>query len=198
MFDVGCYAYYLAPAVGASITDALADWVFVREVAARRRLADDDDFGRVLVVAFVKFAPRDDPHAHRAEIVRAYGAVPRHGPLIGLGRGTAFDHEIGVGVVARERKRRNRAGRLHARQRPDALQKLAEKRGDLITLGIDRLRQRYDGGQYVARVETGIDSLKPDEASDQQPRADEQHQRQRGLGDHQRAERAAAAPRGMQ
>src|SRR6266511_4551340 len=198
MLYVGRYADNLAPAVRASIADALADRVFIREVAARRRLADDDDFGRVLVIAFGELASRDEPHAHRAEIVLADGAVPRHGPLIGLRRGTAFDYEIGVGVGAGERERRNRGGRLHARQRPDALQKLAVKRGDLITFGIHRLRQRYDGGQYVARVEAGVNALKPDEAFDQQPRADEQRQSQRGLGNHQRVERAASAPRDLQ
>src|SRR5262245_31387608 len=174
MLYVGRYADNLAPAVRAPISDALADRVFVREVAARRRLADDDDFGRVLVIAFGELASRDEPHAHRAEIVGAYGADPGHRLLIRPWHGTALDQKPGVGVGARERKRRNRRRRLHAGQRPDALQKLAVKRRDLITFRIDRLRQRHDGGQHVAWVEARINSLKPDEASDQQPRADEQ------------------------
>src|SRR4030095_5781235 len=110
MLYVGRYADNLAPAVRASIADALADRVFVREVAARRRLTDDDDFRRVLAIAFGELASRDEPHAHRAEIVLAHGADPCHRPLIRLRRGTAFDQKPGVGVVAPERKRRNRGG----------------------------------------------------------------------------------------
>src|SRR5262245_65347274 len=105
MLYVGRYADNLAPAVRAPIADALADRVFVREVAARRRLADDDDFGRVLVVAVVEFAPGDETHAHRAEIVVAHGADPRHRPLIRLRLRTPFDQKPGVVVVARKRKR---------------------------------------------------------------------------------------------
>src|SRR5262249_17866834 len=168
------------------------------ETLERCGVADDDAFALILGVAFVEHTPRDEPHSHRAEIVGAYGAVPRNGPLVWLRRGAAFDYEIGVGVVASERKRRNRRRRLHAGQRPDAFQKLAVKRSDLSTFRIDRLGQGPDGGQYVAWVEARITSLKSDEASDQQPRAYEQRQRQRGLGHNQRAENAAAATRAMQ
>src|SRR5262245_8175503 len=93
MLHVGRHSDDFPPTVGTTIADALTDRVFVREVAARRRLADDDDSGSIFVVAFSEFAPLDDPHAHRAEIIGAYGADPRHGPLIGLRLGTPFDHE---------------------------------------------------------------------------------------------------------
>src|SRR5262245_66099475 len=115
MLYVGRYADNLAPALRAPIADALADRVFVREVSARRRLADDDDFGRVLVIAFGELASRDEPHAHRADIVLAHGTDPCHRPLIGLRRGTAFDEKPGVRVTAREPKRGNRPRRLHPR-----------------------------------------------------------------------------------
>src|SRR5262249_40815396 len=117
MLYVGRHADDLAPAVGASIADALADRVFVREVAARLRLADDDDFWRILAVAFVALAPGDEPHPHRSEIGVAHGAEPPHRPLIRLRRGTAFDQKPGGVVVARERERRTRRRRSHAGQR---------------------------------------------------------------------------------
>src|SRR5215468_6621006 len=105
MFDVGGYADDLAPSIGASVTDALADWIIVREMAARRRLADDDDFGRILVVTFVELAPGDEPHAHCAEIVIADRADPCHRSLIGLRRGTPFNYKPGVRIRTGERKR---------------------------------------------------------------------------------------------
>src|SRR5262249_43038684 len=168
MLDVGRYADDLTPAVRASVAYALADRVFVREMPARGRLADDDDIGRVLVVTFGELTPRNEPYAHRAEIVRTHGADPRHRPLIGLWLWTAFNQKSGVSVVAQERKRRNRRGRLHAGQRLNAFQKLAVEVPDL-SIVINRHRQCHDGGQHVVGVEAGIDSLKPDEASDQQP-----------------------------
>src|SRR5262245_7576062 len=167
MLHIGCYADDLAPSIGASVAYAFAERVFVRKVTTRHRLADNDDFGRVLAITFGKFAPGHKPHSHRSEIIRAYGAIPRDWLLIGLRRRTAFDHEGGVSVESRERKRRSRRGRLRAGQRPDAFQKLAVKRSDLITFGVRRLRQRHDGGQDIARVETRINALKLNEASDQ-------------------------------
>src|SRR5262245_51289666 len=158
MLDVGRYADDLTPSIRASIADALADRVFVREMAARGRLADDDDFGRILVIAFVELAPLDKPHAHRAEIVRTHGADPRHRLLIRLWRRTSFDQEPGVGVEARERKRRNRRGRLHTGRRLNSLQKLAVEIPDLRIV-INRQWQCYDGSQRIAGIETGIYAL---------------------------------------
>src|SRR5262249_23388938 len=105
MLHVSRHTNNFAPAVRASVADALADWIFIRKMAARCRLADDHDFGRILVVAFVELAPSDEPHAHRAEIVIAHGADPRHRSLIWLRRWTAVDKNSGVSVVARTRKR---------------------------------------------------------------------------------------------
>src|SRR5262249_39927496 len=116
MLYVGRHADDLAPAVGASIADALADRVFVREVAARRRLADDDDFGRILVVAFVELAPGvalpDDAHNG---VGRA--AEPRNSPLSRLDRRPASEHKPGVVNLAGERASGNYSLRSHAGHR---------------------------------------------------------------------------------
>src|SRR5262245_32159819 len=143
--------------------DAFSDRVFVREVAARQRLIDDDDARRLQVVALGEFAPADEPDAHRAEITVGREAQVGPRPFRSLNR-TPFDLESGIGVTAAERQREDHPGGAHAGQPLDALDQLTVEAGDLLRLSVTVVWQVNSQRQNLVWVEARVDALQPQEA----------------------------------
>ncbi len=129
-----------------------------------------------------KARPLTSGHAHHFEVVGADGAQVRLGLLRG-GRRTADDVRRARPALARERQVARQRRAAHARHRRDAAQQLVVEARGLAVLAVARGRERDPHRQEVARVEARVNVEHRDEALHQQPRADEQHERERHLRD---------------
>jgi hypothetical protein len=78
---------------------------------------------------------------------------------------------------------------LNAGHRRNPRQRLVEKAAGLSDI-VASLRQLHVGGEYTLGAEAEIACLQLDEAAHQEPGAGQQHERQRDLGDDERAEHA--------
>ena len=145
------------------------------------------------------------PDAHGPEVVRADDVELRDrlAPLCRFrlaldleGRRAAISAE---GHCPHERGGLERLQTLYAEwrffdpgHRAQPLQCLAEERGDRAGLGVLRRRQAELGGQDVIGAEAQLGALEGDGAAQQQPGADEQHQRQGHLRDDEGVAKAVA------
>ena len=87
-------------------------------------------------------------------------------------------------------------GALHAGHGLQSLQQPLIERPRGILVLVAGVWKRELECQQVAGFEADVDVLQPDEAADQEAGADRQHQRQRDLGDHERALQRSAGPAG--
>ena len=123
--------------------------------------------------------------------VSASGTILDEGATVGRVRRMAFDIEAGR-VSAEERNVRSHAGRIHAGQITDPLDRLLEESHLPARLGIPRRGQRHDHRQRVLRVKAGVNLYQSPEALDRQSRPDQEYERQGDLGDDQNASQALA------
>src|SRR5262249_49764765 len=80
--------------------EPFTDRVFIREIAARQRLAYENDFWRIRVIAFRRLAAPDQSNAHSPKVIGSNRVVPRHGFMTGFRRRLTLDSEFGVGAAA--------------------------------------------------------------------------------------------------
>ena len=97
---------------------------------------------------------------------------------------SSLDRELRAERADRRKLRRG-GHRAHARQRGQPLRQPIEERAGRFA-GVALARQRQPHRQHAARLEAAIDALDVDEAPHQQPGAEQQHDRQRELGNDQR------------
>src|SRR5262249_8725229 len=145
--------------------DAFADRVFVREVAARQRLIDDNDARRLHVVAPAEITPTDQPNAYHAKIT--LGREAQFGPRTfrSLYR-TPFDLESCIKAAAVERQRKDHPGGAHAGQPFDSLYQLKVQACDLFRFPVSVIRQVNSQRQNIVWIEAQVDALQPQEAID--------------------------------
>ena len=96
--------------------------------------------------------------------------------------GAAVDAEVGVVVALRERKDGDERRAPHARQRVRAIQHAVVEPDDRGTVGVARLGRAELHRQHVIGAVPGVHGHQPRERSQEQPGADEQHQRDGDLG----------------
>ena len=140
------------------------------------RLADHRDERRRHVVLAAKISAGQQANAHRREIVAARQSQ------IGLSRFTTSDDRRRR-LTSGQRNDRHQRGRLDARnsRRLVAQRRIAAR--DELGRRVARLGQKQPSGENAARLESRIDALHQPRAAKQQPRCDEQRDRQRHLGD---------------
>src|SRR5262249_44705766 len=165
--------------------DTPAERVLFLEKAARQTLIDDPDQRRVLVVLRREVASREQWDLHDAEVI-SLDAARLHIRLFALGQLLPFDQKVVRQPVAAHRQLADQR-RPRARQRTYLLKQRAAISRLLRRLLVARLWQLDPHRQQVVDVETGLDVAQSPEAFDQQPRANQQHQRQRHLNHHQGA-----------
>ena len=187
--DVPDHADDLEPLGLAVVTGAerepLADRIGVGELAARHRLVDHQDAGIEGSVSRLELAAADEGHAERGEVTRRHGHEVRQGRFVRRQLGTAGDVEREETEPAAHRQR---VGERHALDAGHGLQPLLHRvpvGQPLRRLAVALARRRHLHRQHARRGEAQRDVQQVDEAAEQQPGADQQHQRQRDLGQHQ-------------
>src|SRR6266511_1013082 len=111
----------------------------------------------------------------------------------GRSAGAAFDREADSDTCAGKRWADTGADRLNARNGGQALPDLLVEGRLPLRIRISGWRKKSLQRQESLRVEARIDLLKPEKAFDHQPRACEQHNRERHFRNHKRAAHALAA-----
>src|SRR5262245_37925570 len=193
-FGIPDHAHNLAhPIVAVTDVDPLADRVSIHEETPREALVDDRHARRLAVIPAAEVAAFEQRNAHRLEIVGAYRAVRGRQLFSGRSGGAAFDLEADSDTCAGKRRADAGADRLNARNGGQAPPDLLVEGRLLLRLRVTRWRQKSLQRQESLRVETGIDLLKPEKALDHQPRACEQHNRERHFRNHKRAAHALTA-----
>src|SRR6185436_12331477 len=97
-------------------------------------------------------------------------------------------------ITAARRQIGPKRGKLRAGQRLDSLKRLIVESRQLIALCVLRPGKRKLHRQYILRVESRIDILKPHEAADEQASRYEQNQREGHLEHHKHASHEIAPP----
>src|SRR5262245_62075052 len=176
-------------AVHIAVLNRVAERVFIRKMAARQRFADQRDLLRVGAVDLIEEPPAQEPDAHRVEITRTGDAE----------FSVAFQGLIIVNQKPAVRSRASHWQTVHAAdsrdagQRAGALDQLLIKTrpapGRVFSSKFGR-RHLYRHGALGS--EAGIDLQELKKAPDQQPRADQQHQRQGHLRRYQQAAQSLA------
>src|SRR5262245_29385534 len=171
--------------------DALADRVFVREIAAPKRFIDYHHARRIGLVAFIEPPAAEQRDAHRLKIAFTDGPVLRD-RLFSLHRRSPLNKEL-CWPSSFERQKACGVGRLRAGQGPQARDKRGVKLRDLAPVAVTRKWKLKVEGQYIAGIETRVYALQPHKTLEQKPRAEQQHHGDGDLGDHERAPNAASA-----
>src|SRR5437763_2187573 len=154
----------------------------------------DDDFRGVCPVLRREVAA-PEPDAHRREVARTHHAQPRREVLLGgVGTNPPWIERQDV-HAARERQRAGHAHGRHAGIARQHVRQILEELGLHRGIRVARGREPDARRQHVARVVAGIHRGQPHEAPDEQPRAHQQHERERDLRHHQPALRPVAPAR---
>ena len=150
------------------------------------------------VVAVAEEPPANEPESYGPEILRADAPDGDLRPRLRLG--FAADDGERVGEAGIERMIAGDGGRLDAGERGGALEQRGIERVLLLEVRplpeVDRIargRKLILGLQYARGLESRVHVLQSPEAADQQARARDEHDRERQLGDDQRAPKARAA-----
>ncbi len=154
------------------------------QMRLRHRLVDDDERRRSRDRAEHPPAPERD--LHRVEVVRADDAVP-DGERVGTASCGAGRPSIRKSVsLSPPRRHDGRQRRLRdpGKSRSPLEDGVVERQPLFVGLVSDRWRQ-HESGEHAIRIEPEVRVLQSEERPDQQTAADEQHQRQRDLGDDQ-------------
>ena len=183
MFRIARDANHREPAIAVHEPNALAERRRVRPFTLRERLVHHHDRGRVGIIVLVDVAPGHEREADRPEVVGTDGIELQDGrtPFFRL-RGPANGVPSRVGV-ATQWDRPNECSAPHARHRADLHDGSREEVGDLLRLRVLRGGKPELHREQVRRVEAEVDLLKLHERPGQQAGADEEHDRERQLGD---------------
>ena len=181
---------------GGAECEPLADRVLVRIVAAGQGLAHDHHAWSLADVAVGEETALQEPDAHGGEVIGRCRLVLADEALGGLWLGAALRVEARDPLVTTHGQGLDRPCGLHPRQSTCALEQALKegrpRRGGLVTL----VRQIQAQGDDALLVEARVHRQHFDEAAEQEPRAHQQHQRQRHLGHDQGRTEALAACRG--
>ena len=157
-----------------------------------------DDHHRVLRFVVGEESPFDELHAERLEEPR------RNRPRVGLRRAAVAGAGAPSSAYVRPQFGKSSYGRWLMAPAPVTPGSAASRRRSspaaartASVLPIAALRKGHAERQMAIRPEAGIDPLHFDERAHQQAGADEQHDAQRDLHDHQRGAGAVAHRRGM-
>src|SRR5262249_777542 len=115
--------------------------------------------------------------AKRAEIIRADGAELRPRPSARLIWALPFDGDAAIKAPLLQGKVVDHSGGARAGKQSDSTQQFRMKGGRRLRVRVFRLRQRQAHSQNVLSLKAEIGFVQPDKALDQQPGADQQHQR---------------------
>ena len=153
----------------------------------RHRLVDDRDAGRAAGVLIGERAAPHDGNLEGAEV----GRRDRRETAAAVRRPVErppFDDDRQA-EPALERHAARGARDLDAGQRIQPLGAVAHQLRDRGGIREPLAPQRHAHRQHLVRVESGVDGAQCEEGADEQRRADQQHQRQPHLGDHQQRAR---------
>ena len=177
--------------------DPPADRVLAWKIFPRHAGADDGNARAARRVGVHKSASLLDPDAHGAEEAAADRVVAHRGsPRSRLLRLPVDAERVGDDPPG-EGHGRGRRGGGHAGERPEPVQRLAEKGRLTRAVRVFRLRQRDVEREQVIRPEPRVDGKQPLKTPEHQPGPDEEDERQGDLPDRQgAAETVAAGPGG--
>src|SRR5205085_2667059 len=150
-------------------------------------LVDDHHGWRGLRVCVREGPTVKDWNAHDAEVVRADCVVARGVSLAGREGRSPRDVEGSEGVNGAERQKPRHRSRLHAGQSAHALDGAAVEGRAAVFVGELRGVERDAQCEHAFGRVAGVCVYKADEASDEEARADQEHERERDLCDHERA-----------
>ena len=165
----------------------MADRVLVREPSPRTIVIDQNNSRRILRVRVGKIASAQKRDARRLKIARRDHQLPHVARVLELFRFRfAFQNKGADADVSRGRKRSRRARRFDARKTGQLRDKLREetRRGFVV----DELRfgQTDAKGERPRWVHPEVGLLQKHETAHHQSRADEEDERERDFGDHER------------
>ncbi len=167
----------------------------LREPAARERLIDDDHRHGVVTVGRLEQAALHQALRHRLEISGRDDSVRGARLLARTRHGSSLDQIPERPEVARNRQMVDGAGRRDARQRRDALNRRIEELASASRVGrcgaLERHAQRHDAG----RLEAEMYLPQREQCASEQPRGDQQQQREGNFRRHQRVTGAPARRR---
>jgi hypothetical protein len=128
--------------------------------------------------------------AHHALAERLEGTGRHHLPVAlriraGVRRHPTFDGKAGVANRRSKRQRSHEPGVRDTRQRPHAIEKPLISRNHLLRRRVGCRRQRDAHREQVARIESELDALEHVDTADHQSGTGDEHNRHRGLGNHQ-------------
>ena len=175
-----------------SVLQSPAHRLLAGPVAPRHLLVDHDDLRRLGgEVAVLEQAATPQRDAHRLEVPRHDLVLgQRRGGIVGAPRRLALERHAIVGLPMDE-EIADRASGGDAGQRPDPAHRLAVELGRLLA-GVVGPRQVDLQQEHVLRIEPALGPLDAGEAADEEPRAGQEHDRQRDFGHGQNPDGCAA------
>ena len=168
--------------------DACAQRIAVGPVSLCHGLVDDDDAGRAAAVLVGETAAAQNGNLEHGEVGRRDRREPAAAMKRTGGERAPLDDERQA-EAAFERYAARRARHFDARNRPQPLAAVTSQLTDRGGLRKPRAGQRHPHRQYVVRVEARVHRAQREEGSDEECGADEEHERQSHLGDHQECPR---------
>src|SRR5262249_54555306 len=197
VFRIASHADHLHPFVSAEKLESLADRVLVGPEALGCALIDHRDFWAVFTNRAVKAAATQDGNAHGLQVVRGNAVhLRKHAGAVQNGiaatqKYAAPNTAIHQGYAAGKR------GFLHARSRLHNLEYTTLKLFDARRFVVQRADVERDHAQVMS-LEPGIGLLSVAQTRQEEPGADQRHQREHDLQhDKEIAQAEAAAGAGL-
>src|SRR6266508_672989 len=165
--------------------DAFADGALVRPIFARHGFVNDCYRGRIRLIAVAEVTATHQWNIHRPKIVsRDSRTVAVRRSLAGRESMPFNLKTAGRRMDTAQRQNRSSSGRLYNGQRAKLVEQLLIESISLRWRAVSRARQRDLHDEQTFRTKTGIDLLNALKTPNQQPRADQHHERQRHLDYH--------------
>ena len=134
-----------------------------------------------------------DGHAHRLEIIRRHDGEVAQPSLPRPGRRLSFDADAGLPAAEAHGQRSDEGGRSHAGKPPHRFDRLLVEPRPLRVVGIFVGRQAEIHGEDIFGIQSDRHGLQAAEAAEQQPRRDQQHERESDFADNQQTPAPAAS-----
>src|SRR4051794_14072449 len=167
----------------------LTERLFIGESLLHQRFAHDQDLRALAHLLWSEITTAENRYVKSAKVLVIYPTKIVVERLIGSARRATFDREGHVIRLPTQRQLADHADGFHTGYRSGTTLKLLPEAGPTFRGGVLLLRQIYPHRDDVARIETGIDALQSDQASDQQAGAHQQHYRNCGFENYQQAAR---------
>ena len=175
---------------------AAADRIGIRPELAGEPLVHDDDARRGRPVALSEQPASLQRNAQRFQIPGSHVQHAGRDDRLPRSHHISLGNDHAAAAVPAEREEAADAGRLHARQRADALERAAHIRSQRGIIRIPGGQRAHAPGHHVLRLEARVDAQELPEAREQQSGADQQHECQRHLRDDEPAADVAGTPAG--